>query len=92
MPTPKRKPGTFNQAELLKLLDSIRRKCDQIEAEHCTPDAITGQRAIESWRATYELKQQLRTADEQVRQSNETPSTRAYANLAIREFYKNYKR
>jgi hypothetical protein len=91
-PTPKRKSGQFNRATLQKLIEDVRRKCDALEREWCHPDQDVASRAIEAWRQSYELKRALRTADDQVRQSQEAPSTRAYANLAIREFYKNYKR
>ena len=90
---PKRKPESFNRATLQRLIDSVRQKCDLLEKQYCGPDQDVASKAIEAWRQSYELKRALKSADDQVRESREeTPSSRAYANLAIREFYKNYRR
>jgi hypothetical protein len=49
--------GGFNQGALLKLLEDVRRKCDEIQEKYCS--SSPGTRAIEMFRSTYDLKRRL---------------------------------
>jgi hypothetical protein len=87
MPRPN---GGMDQSPLLKLLEGIEKKCQEIRAKYLKSPA---DRAIETFRRAYELKERLREADAAARDAS-TPlgEIRPYRNLAIREFQKNYAR
>ncbi len=89
--TPKKaKPNGLDRAHLLRLLDAIEDKCRALRAQ-CADSAAHRRVAIETFRETFALKQRLRQADAYAREHGDlTEHVRPYANLAIREFRRNF--
>jgi hypothetical protein len=80
-----RQNGGIDQTQLLKLLEGIEKKCQEIRAKYLDE----GSRAIEAFTETYVLKEKLRAAAMQARDLD-PGEIRPYRNLALREFERNY--
>jgi hypothetical protein len=79
--------GGIDQKQLVRLLDAIEAKCAEIRQKHLDSPA---NRALETWKQTYELKERLKEADGYARNLDAEHDVRPYGNLAIQEFQRNY--
>jgi hypothetical protein len=79
--------GGIDQKQLVRLLDAIEAKCAEIRQKHLDSPA---NRALETWKQTYELKERLKEADGYARNLDAEHDVRPYRNLAIQEFQRNY--